>query len=240
MNNPYCASYESLRSLLLIRQRKLLADRLRHWLTVFSYEEIEEQVSKGLGKVVDESMALSQADAKKSETTELLSALQLADFYFPNKDKKVCFDLRQKVNPALIQDCDDLMNAFEDHTHIDFIVRATKKELSFQLKRYRLDHDHKIFIAWLKEKVIRHYGDMSGTRLVILLQSYNGTSKVLAVDKLYEMFVQEVRQSVTFDEIFLMYNDAVSGYVVLHQLFPLHKRKLIPTDWMLRRFRGEC
>lgn len=97
------------------------------------------------------------------------------------------------------------------------------------------------FVEWLNTRVLRHYGRMNGTSLIILLQMPgNDAEHPLALDELYNIFVQDALPNVSFDAISLMYNDSVNGHIVLHELFPRHHRTLIEINLMLARMRGDA
>ncbi len=240
MNNPYTASFEDIRSLYTDYHGRKTRERFDKWKQTLSREEIEKQLDEKSGAVMEEINAVIKEEARRSEAVEFVCALQLADFYFPNSEKEVSFELRRDVDPGAIKTFEDLLASFDDHTHIDCLVRSGDSEISFQLKRYRGDNTPEAFVEWLNTRVLKHYGKMNGTSLVVLLQSGDTQGAPLALDKLYDLFVKDALPNVSFDVVSLMYNDASSGYMALHELHPKHRRRLIELDLMLARMRGDA
>lgn len=236
MNNPYCASYEHTLSLFSDKQKQRTYLRLSHLLKKYTRTQIEEQLAQNKGEAVDGNIEDLRPEIHKNEFTEYLLALQLADFYFPNEDKQICFELKRGVDPESIRTYDDLIRSFDDHTHIDCAVTSANKVTSFQIKRYRGDNTHEAFIDWLNIKVLMAYGNMNKTSLIVLMQTDSVTG-TMAMDKLFEKFQKEAQNNVTFDEVAVLYNDGKAGYLTLHYLYPKHRRVLISMDLALKRLK---
>src|SRR3989338_2976407 len=240
MNNHYTASFEDIRPLPIDYQQRKPRERFEAWKQTLTHEQIQEQLDNESGEIVDEINGAAADVAQKTEFVEFIVALQLADFYFPNKQKGVSFDMRRGVDPGTITTFEELVGSFEDYTHVDCLVRSGESEISFQVKRYRGDNTPDAFVEWLNTAVLKHYGKMNGTSLVILLQPVSDGRGPLALDKLYEVFIREALPNGSFDGISLMYNDAESGHMVLHELHPRHHRKLVELNLALARMRGDA
>lgn len=240
MNNPYCDTFENVRALYIDHQKRLARARFDFWARMFPRHRIKEQLDTQSGTIIDDIKSIIRKAVGKTEFVEFLMALQMADFYFPNQEKQVCFDLKRGVDPKTIKTYQDLIESFEDYTHVDCLVRSGKESISFQVKRYRGDNTPEAFISWLNERVLKHYGNMSGTSLVIVLQPAGGSAPAFALDKVYEAFVRDAQANVSFDRVSMIYNDGGKKYMVLHELFPKHHRKMIDLDLALARMRGDA
>jgi hypothetical protein len=202
-------------------------------------EEIKEQLDTQKGGMIDGIRDLIKKTTKPSEFSEFLAALQLADFYFPNESKEICFEIKRSVKPETIKTYEDLIGSFEDDTHIDCEARGANSRVSFQIKRDGSDRTPEGFATWLNEKVFKKYGNMSGTALVIFL-GVPKDNRVVALDKYYEEFTKHCTGNVSFDSVSITYNDNDSGHVVLHEFFPNHNRKMIDANLAMARFRGDA
>jgi len=184
----------------------------------------------------------AQLEAKKTENVEILKALGLSDFYWPHSETEIFFELKKGVSPSSIVSYSDLVNGLEDNTHVDCQITGDGQTRSFQIKRYPqeyLEHSDGAFLQWLTDKVFCSYGDMSGTILVILLQPAVAFTKCpMDFTKLFSNLV-DLKGIITFDEIVLSYNEQ-SQYMVLHRLYPTHKRLLIPFSLALDRLKGRA
>jgi len=209
------------------------------WSKVLSREELEEQLDTQKGGLIDETKKQIKATTKETEFVEFLAALQLADFYFPNEHKDICFELRRNTKPTDIKSFKDLTDNFENYTHVDCKIKNSNTEVSFQIKRDYSDHTPCGFALWLNEKVFKKYSEMSGTTLVIFLGIPTDGSPV-ELDKLYEEFTKKCLSHISFDKVSLIYNDNTTGHIVLHELFPEHKRLMIETDLAMARMRGQA
>lgn len=242
MTNPYCISFDGLRELFQEQQVRLAWESFTKWSKIYTREEFHAQVKADNGPIVDELRTSIKDRVNMSEYTEIVIALQLADFYFPDGDKQICFEIRRGVDPKSIKRLEDLVAAFEDATHIDCLVQDKEKKFAFQIKRYRGDNTARALIDWIKgKKVFKRYGNMSGTILVVVLQSISGSTVAMDLGEVEKLFTDEAAPLATFDEVELSYTvtqDDGKQYTALHKLLREHKRLLIPLDWALGRLKG--
>lgn len=239
MNNPYCASFEEVRDLYVTYMKAQSRKNYDAWAAKLTRKEIREQLDTQQGGMIDGIRDLITKTTKKSEFVEFLAAIQLADFYFPNESKSICFEIKRSVKPESIKTYEDLIGSFEDYTHIDCQVRGANKTISFQIKRDYSDRTPEGFATWLNEKVFKKYAEMSGTALVVFL-GVPQDNRVVALDKYYEEFVKNCTEHISFDSVSVLYNDKDSGHVVLHELFPNHKRTMIDANLAMARLRGDA
>ena len=239
LNNPFCASFEDVRQLYIEHTKLHTWERFLHWTRIFSREQIKDQLDKQKGEIIDDIDKYVKTTMKKTEFVEFAAALQLADFYFPNEQKQICFDLKRNVDPKKIKFFEDLINSFEDNTHIDCLVQTSNQKLSFQIKRDYSDHTPEGFADWVNKKVFAKYGNMSGTSLVIFLRAPSDESPI-DLNKLYTLFIDGCSRKNTFDKVSILYHDKAEGYFTLHELLPEHKRVQIPTKLALARLRGDA
>lgn len=202
--------------------------------------EIAKQLNDGAGEVINAVNAESKSFTHRTENVEIIKALQLSDFYFPNNETEICFAMRRNVDPKNVKSYEDLVLGFENATHIDCLIKSKSKSLAFQIKRYPQEymaHTNEIFLKWI-EDIFSHYGNMKGTILSVILQPAEPYNKNDFNFSKLAISLSKIQEKITFDEVVLTYNDA-NKYVVLHKIFPEHKRLLIPLYWALKRFRGE-
>lgn len=238
MNNPFCASFEEVRDLYVTHMKAESRKNYDESTSNLTRAEIKNQLDTQKGGLIDGIRNLIKKMTKQTEFVEFLAALQLADFYFPNENKNICFEIKRSVNPKDIRTYEDLTGSFESYTHIDCQVRNADRTISFQIKRDYSDHTPKGFSIWLNEKVFKKYAEMSGTALVIFL-GVPKDNRVVELNKYYEEFVKNCTEHISFDSVSILYNDNDSGHIVLHELFPNHKRTMIDANLAMARFRGD-
>lgn len=238
MNNPFCVPFEKMRDLYVVHMNAQSRKNYDSWAMRVPRSEIKRQLDTQTGWVIDCIRNLIKTTTKQTEFVEFLAAIQLADFYFPNESKDICFELKRNVKPEDIKSYEDLIGSFESNTHIDCEVRAGKQTISFQIKRDYSDHTPNGFATWLNDKVFKKYANMNGTSLVVFLGAPAGT--VIEIDKFYTEFTKECVPHITFDKVSLLYNDKTAGHVVLHEFYPNYKRLLIDVNLAMARFRGDA
>lgn len=238
MNNPYCAPYEKVRDLYVNYMLRTSLEQWNEWSGAVGKEELKRQLDDKKGVFLDAIRAKIGEITKKSEFTEFLAALELSDFYFPNAEKEICFELRADVKPADIKTYEQLISAFEDNTHVDCLVRSAGEEKAIQVKRDGSDKTPKGFAIWIRDKILAKYGDMKGTSLVVFLGVPKDGTQV-ELDKYYKEFMKAC-PTTSFDSISIMYNSSAEHSVVLHEFLPNHKRFLIDNDLAMARLRGEA
>ena len=238
MNNPYCASFEEVRDLYVTYMEAEARKNYDEGTNGLTREEIKKQLDTQTGRLIEGIRNFIKKMTTQTEFVEFIAALQLADFYFPNENKDICFEIKRGVKPESIKTYGDLTGSFEDYTHIDCEVRATNNSISFQIKRDGSDRTPVGFATWLNAKIFKKYGEMSGTALVVFL-GVPKDNRVVALDKYYEEFTKNCVDNISFDSVSILYNDNDSGHLVLHELFPKHKRTMIEANLAMARIKGE-
>ena len=240
MKNPFVISRIDLVRLYGESKRQFVNELFFKSLNTFSRDNIAMQLATQSGPIVEAINVETRKSAQKTENVEVLKALQLSDFYSPHEETEICFELRSDVDPKSIKSYDDLVSSFEDGTHIDCQVRTKTKNLNFQVKRYPADylkHTNEAFMEWF-EKLTKHYSEMSGTILAVLLQPSepHGLSEINP-SEILKMLISQ-KEKISFDEIVFTYNDR-NKFFTLHRVYPVEKKLGIPLDWGLKRMRGE-
>lgn len=240
MENYFCAPRVYIRQLWNESKRDFTKELFLKSLEKYKREEIEEQLNNKKGEIIDAINAESKLSSKKTENVEVMNALQLSDFYFPHEETDICFAMRRGVDIKEIKSYEDLVDSFENDTHVDCKVKAKERELFFQIKRYPqeyLAHSNEAFINWFENKVLLHYAGIKGTYLVIILQpTVPLAPNTLDIQKIAD-YLKINKDRLIFEEIALIYND--SKYFALHKLFPEHKRILVELEHGLKRMRGD-
>ena len=244
MNNPYTFSCNELLTLYVTSQREFVSQILIAFSFRYSEEEIRSQVSLVSGEIVDEINARTESFARRTENVEFLMSIGLSDFYFGEEaETKISFEMRRGFNGE-IKTYEDLIQNIESSTHIDCSISFENEVRHFQIKRYPqeyLKHTNEAFLNYLDQQIIPHYSNMVGTTLVVILQpNPSHTPKEFRFEELAEA-LHERAETITFDEVALAYSDATGGVEnsFLHRLHPYYEISSIPTDRILRRFRGE-
>lgn len=242
MENPFTVSREELQSLVTNDERLFSREQFNTLLRQYSRDEIEEQITNKSGPLMESIKARANAIATNTGKAEVINALSLADFYFPDSDTTISFELRRGVSQESITTFSELVGAFEVGTYIDCEVMSGEEIRSFQIKAYPqayIEHANEVFLKWIKEEVFDHYGDMKGVILVVILQPDNsgGRSSNLDLDILANG-IDAMVDRITFDEVVLTYNDR-GQYITLCKLYPERKKLSVPLEWALARFRGD-
>ena len=244
MNNPYTASRDEMNALFVMAKKVQAVQTLVDLSQRYSREEIERQLTAQAGPVFDEVTASSVAFADRTENVEFVTALGLSDFYYgADTQTNISFEMRRNFN-GVVATYDNLVQNIESATHIDAAITHAGSTRHFQIKRYsqeRLDHTNDALLNYLDTNVIPHYGDMRGTTLIVLLQPDPAYRQTAFRFPELATALQERSAQITFDEVALFYSDASKGAetTVLHRLYPDYEILSIPTEQMLKRFRGE-
>ena len=239
MNNPYCASFEKVRDLYVQYMKAESRKNYDDWAKKLTRKEIKKQLDTQQGGLIDGIRKLIKSTTRQTEFVEFVAALQLADFYFPNENKDICFELKRNAKPEDIKTYEDLISSFESYTYIDCEVRDPSQTIAFQIKRDYSDHTPSGFATWLNKKAFKKYSDMKGTSLVVFLGVPTDGS-VVEIDKFHTEFKEKCIPFVSFDRVSLLYNDKTSWHMVLHEFYPEHKRLLIESNLAMARFRGDA
>ena len=240
MSSIYTASRADLRKLFTDSRKEKVRANYERLLKAFSKQELEQQLDKGEGEIVDSINEMAATAGADNANVEVFTALGLTDFYYPDTEAEIAFEISDKVDPASITKYEQLTSAFETSTPVDCRVSSGEETLNFQIKRYpypHLEFTPEAIVSWF-EKVIGHYGDMSDTKLCILLQpSGDYKEGVLDIGKV-TTGIQALSEQISFNEVVFTYNEGMQ-HMVLHKVHPEAKRLLIPLDWALARMRGD-
>lgn len=128
----------------------------------------------------------------------------MADFYWPQSDTEISFELRNSVQPDTISTYEELVAGIENDTHVDCRVAGDGEAKDFQIKRYPLAHlgdTNEAFLEWFENSVLDHYGEMTGTTLVVILQPDGRPEQFpLNLAELAES-IAGMADRITFDEV---------------------------------------
>lgn len=241
MSNLYIASRSELRTLFSDSRKRVTRENYERLLNEFTKEELKEQLARGEGKLIDSINEMATSSGSDNANIEIVTALSLADFYYPNTEVNIAFEISDKVAPETVTTYEELISSFETNTHVDCRIIADEKTINFQIKRYPYPHREfspTAIVKWLQEDVIRYYGDMSGTNLCILLQpSGDYREGVLDVDEIVKG-IEVMDDIISFDEVMFTFNEVMLNMVLL-KVYPEKKRILIPLEWALARLRGD-
>lgn len=240
MSNLYRASRADIRKLFNDSNKKRVCENYKRLLEMFSRQEIAQQFNKGEGAIFDSYDEMAVALGTDNANVEVLTALCLADFYYPEGEAEIAFEISDKVDPEMITTYEELTSSFETDTPVDCRLSSGKETLNFQIKRYpypHLEFTSEAIVSWF-EKVIGHYGDMSDIKLCVLLQpSGDYREGVLDLGKV-TAGIQDLSGQISFNEVMFSYNEGMQ-HMVLHKVYPDAKRLLVSLDWALARMRGD-
>ncbi len=245
MENPYTASRDEMHRLLVISKKAQAVAKLAELSQRYPREEIERQFASQTGPITEEINASSEAFARKTENVEFVTALGLSDFYFGSEvQTDVSFEMRRNFDGGSVKTYEDLIQNIANDTHIDCAINGKGQDLIFQIKRYPqkyLEHTNESILDYLGTEVFPHYPKMDSI-LVVLLQPDPPYTKTNFRFPELATALNERSELIPFNEVAFTYTDASNGIMtsVLNKLYPNPEISTIPTEQMLKRFRGEA
>mgnify|MGYP001578198932 CR=1 FL=1 len=220
MRNPFCISKNKLKKLIEIKTQERLFTQIKKFKGSFALEEMFEQMENGSGIFDDSMIADTTKFTSKTENVEAFLAIDLSDFYFPNEESEICFEMKSGFSIPVEIDYDTLIKEIECDTHIDCSVRSKGKVFNFQIKRYpqaHLEHTTESLTKYIKETV-NGYGNMAGSILIILLQPNTETPSEINFKEIHKN-IMSIKDKISFEEINFLFNDK-NQYIMWHQVFP--------------------
>ena len=219
MENGYCIPKNDLYALLEQRQKAML-NRVMAQFPRLTSQEMVAQMEREEGEFNEAVKAERLAFAKKTSNVEIVLAFQLADFYFPDLNPEICFEMRRGFSANNDVSYDSVVAGIENDTAIDCAIRADGRGFNFQIKRYPqeyLAHTREAIAAYIK-KTLTGYGDMKGAILVLLLQPNTEAPNDLNFRQVHEDMLA-MEDKISFDEIDLVFNNRMQT-MRWQQVFP--------------------
>lgn len=189
----------------------------------FSYltrEEMIAQVERERGSFADAIKGEANRFANKTDNVEAMMAIWLTDFYFPNLNPKICFEMKNDFSPNKATAYDVFLGGIEKNTVIDCSIKGNVRQFNFQIKRYPQEYlplTNEAVAGYIK-KTIATYGSMKGIILIILLQPNTETPNDFSFRRAHEDLLA-IKDNVTFDEINFIFNERLQ-IMRWQQIFP--------------------
>lgn len=203
----FCIGKEEFKQLFERRQRERVLSLLGEYIGTFSMEEMHDQMVDDQGAFA-EAVAVSNAKfTNKTENVEIITAFDLAEFYFPDENPQICLAVKDDFPGDAAVSYDSIVASIENDTPIDCSIGLNGREFHFQIKRYpqaHLAHTREALTEYIK-KTMRGYADMKDTILVIILQPNTEEANDLSFKGIHEDIVA-IKDEVNFREIDLVYN----------------------------------
>jgi hypothetical protein len=220
MNNPYCISNILLKELWEDKNKDRLDKQILNFKGL-SVSELTSQMEKDAGTFYEAMVADTSKFTTITENVEILVATDLSGFYFPGFETEVCFEMRSNFKAPKNISYDDIVTGLESNTHIDCSIRSNEKQFDFQIKRYSQKHfsfTSEVMTEYIKN-VIKSYGDMKGTILIIVLQPDTQPKEHFNFKEIHKN-ISTIKDKVSFNEINFLFNDE-NQQIVWWQVFPL-------------------
>lgn len=226
MNNQFCIKKDDLVKIFWEQKATEMTNQLLQLFRgSYSYAEINQQINAGEGEVAEYFKRENNIFSKKTLNVETVHSITLADFYFPDSNPLICFEMKSSFVKKEVEDINDVFENIEPNTVSDCVIRDDGHELKFQLKQYPEEYKE-----WSAEKVIEYldshilpeseYNNANNSDLIIIIaikpkrpSSFQGQEDF---DKIYK-YLQS--RTVHLGEISFIYNQN-SEYMIWHQVCP--------------------
>lgn len=238
MQNPICIPKNKLRALYVYDMRERTASWMLKFLNHFWPIEMHKQLEEESGEFYDYSQFEIKKFTKKTENAEILTSLELSDFYFGSEvNTDICFEIKRRISIKNLKTYKDLTDGIESNTHVDCFISKDGQGLEFQIKRYpqeRLALNTDSFVKFIEEKN-RRYGAMQKTILAILIQPIPFSPlHIIFFKTVHELLVG--KGSINFAEVVLLYNDKNKN-MVIRRVFPDYIAASKPIEFKSAKYK---
>lgn len=152
MNNQLCIDKKRLIELFLVSNaKKTLNSALQKFWGRFSLVEIYEQMKAEKGEVEEYYKGELKKFSGKNINNEFSNAITLAEFYFPNSNPLICFEMKSDFIKKDVETCQELAENIESYTDVDCLIKDQNEGFKFQLKQYPEEYKE-----WSPAKVIEY------------------------------------------------------------------------------------
>lgn len=241
VNNKYCISNTLLKELWGKKNRNRLNNQILKFENL-SLSEMTTQMENDKGIFYESMTEDTNKFTSKTQNVEILLATDLSEFYFPKIETEICFEMKRNFSAPKNISYDEITANIENNTYIDCSIRSGKKKFDFQIKRY--SQEHFAFTSGAMSdfilKVVRGYGDMSKTILIILLQPDKEPKDHFDFKEIYNN-ISRIKNEISFDEINFVFNDELQQ-LIWWQVFPafgLAKKPLVFTSGKYQKIQAE-
>jgi hypothetical protein len=224
MNNPACIQKQDLlRMFWHDSTQSRLAALLEKFGDRFSLQEIHDQMQSGEGEVGEYFKNELKRFSTVTINDEVANALTLSDFYFPDAESSICFEMRSDFQGGCINDFKELADNVETATDIDFRIRNPDQIYDFQLKQYPEEYKEwsvERVLTYIEESVISKYSkdENKGLSIVITIKptQLSNFKETEDFKQLHELLKDK---EIALEEICFLYNRN-NEHMVWYQVFP--------------------
>jgi len=241
MNNRYCISNTLLKELWSRKNRNRLNNQILKFENL-SLSEMTTQMENDEGAFYEAMTEDTNKFSAITQNAEILLATDLSEFYFPKIETEICFEMKRNFSAPPNISYDEITANIENDTYIDCSIKSNEKQFDFQIKRYA----QKYFLFTSEAmsefiiKVIRGYGDMSKTILIVLLQPDKEPKDHFDFKEIHDN-ICAIKNEISFEEINFVFNDEYQ-HLIWWQIFPafgLAKKPLVFTSEKYQKVQAE-
>lgn len=233
--SQFCISKENLNKLFYTELAETRLDLiLEKFSDKYSPQEIFEQTESEQGEVGEFCKKQNDKFSEKTENVEIAHSIDLAQFYFPDENPEICFNLKNGSHKINIKTVEDLIKNIGPDTEIDCLIKNESRQFKFQLKEY----PEKYLLGMTAQKVIEFldknilppekYNNKNNKDLIIIITlkpEINTEFKESSDFKIIHEYLKDKKIELT--EIDFMYNRNCE-YIVWYQVYPQLGHAKIP------------
>lgn len=234
MHNPFCISKDQLIQIFWGQSTdERLGKLLEKFSSRYSLFEMYQQIRTERGEVGEYFKKELESFSKKTAHEEITHAITLADFYFPDSNPVICFEMKHDFAKKEVRSLNEIIENIESDTEIDCLIKDNKKEFKFQLKQYPEKYKD-----WSPNKVIEYldgsilpegkYNNDSNSDLNVVIaikpKLQSEFAEVRDFNKIHEHLISK---NVKLREINFIYNRNME-HMVWYQVYPENGHYKIP------------
>lgn len=226
LQNQFCISKNNLIQLFW---KQTTEERLNNVLEKFSSQysilEMSEQIKTETGEVGEYFKTEMKKFRTKTENVEIAHAITLADFYFPEADPFICFEMKSGFKKDHVDTYKELFENMDHDTEIDVLIKKDNQQFKFQLKQYPEEYkDWSVIkvIEYLDNSILptSQYNNDSNRDLIIAIYIQPKLNTQINISQDFKKIHQHlVAKEIKLLEINFLFNLNIE-FMVWHQVFP--------------------
>jgi len=158
-----CFDVEEVKNMIKSPQEQQIIEKILE--RGYTLQELEEDMSGDMRKTM-EVVGSCKIIEDKEDLEIFLSTYEFQSYY---PDSKICYYLKNGVDPKSIKSLDDLKRSIVENNINDFAIYFDKSIRNFQLKTYRGNINVKDFFSFLSTKLSHYANNLGDTNLLIVL-----------------------------------------------------------------------
>jgi hypothetical protein len=234
----FCIGKEDFKQLFEKNHRERLITLMGEFSDRLSPQDMLAQMESDTGAFAEAVAASTSRFTNKTENVEIITAFDLADFYFPDENSQVCLEVKDGFPDDAPVSYESIVANIESNTPIDCSIKSGGREFHFQIKRYPQKyraHTREALVEFIA-KTMRGYTDMKGSILAVILQPASEEANGLSFKEVHEDLIA-MKDEITFDEIDLIFNDR-GQQMRWEQVYPENGHATKPLLLMSDKYRA--